>query len=282
MKSIESINFSELHSPQVMQFIMDALTAAQADEKVSVKLETEISTMQKANEELDVQIKLVKTSDLTVEIKETKKQLGKIYSAMYNIVKSMNISAPSDAMSKSAYKLMLLLKSYGIRPSMEKMDLLNFIHNLTEDLSSDEYVSDVKALNLDLWVKALMHQHDELEKVTKKRTAAKPQRGTYHIWESRQKAITAYREFAAQVNALARVEKTTDYDAFIDAQNQRVMFYKQSVIASNKRADGKADSTTDTSDTTPGNAAEPTVQDDQQVETPDTTAGQTEEAAVQG
>ena len=236
MKNFTTINLKRLNSQQSMEFITDFLKAAGENEKVAAKFTNPISSLQSANEELNRQIQMVGKSYLTVDVWEAKANLSKAYSALYNTVRAMSIYPPSDAAALSLRRLLILLQTYGVDSDIETTTLKNMTANVIEDLSSDAYSGDVKTSGVEMLVKSLMHVHDVFSAKLLERTGKAILKGERHLKESRVKAEKSYRDLIGLINASVTMEATTDYDAFIDSWNLVVQYYKQTVIAANKRA----------------------------------------------
>ena len=277
---IIAINFRLLRTAQSLQLLMDSCKLAKEDEKVSVKFAKQLSILSAAVDAFDVQLKIVKASEHTDAIADQKKKLGKSYSVLYNQVRSMNILTPTQEMADSVHRLKLLLGTYDIKRDMDTTELLNLTYNVTEDLSSEAYVSDVKALGLEVWVKLLMHEHDELEKLLGKRTVGIRPEGKSHLTASRYDAEAAYRELVGQVNVVSAMDDSTDYAAFIYGLNQRITYNKQTVIAGNKRVKTIAMKREEEAEALAGGGTEQEVQEVRPAEESATAADDSKEAAV--
>lgn len=236
MNQVKTVNFKTMTSTQSQELIKYCVEQAQNDEKVSAKFADTLDGLQLLSGELDGQVKNGRASALTVDVRNAKLRLGYCYRCLELFVKARNIYSSTDAMKKSAHSLDLILKKHGIRRKMNQVDLHDLVYNLVDELSQDANAADVKAIGAEMPVKELMHENDEFSKALHNRTAKKPEAGSFHLNESRHKAEVAYRDFINKLNVVASMEKSTNYDAFIQLMNKEITFYKQNVISANKRA----------------------------------------------
>ena len=233
---IATLNLSKLNSSQSLEHLMDTVSKALNDEKVSAKLTSGLSIMQAATDEFDVQYRQLIASHLTKEVEEARIRFRNCYRAMRDIFNAAVTYSATDAAGKSAHKIHLLMETYSINPRMNQTELTNQVYNLLNDLSSDQYAADVKAVNAEMAVKALLHEYEVFKALIQKRTQGRPGKGSYHLDESRERAEKAYRTFINQVNVVAELDQTADFNAFIESMNKDIQYYRQTVIASNKRA----------------------------------------------
>ena len=257
-RKIDNINFRYLRSSQSLDYLMDCKKLTQNDEKVSEKFATLVTALGVAVDEFDQQLKNLKANALTKQVKAARQQMSKAFSVLSNLVTDMKIYSPSEAAAQSTHRLQLLFGEYQIKPRMEQVELYDLIYNLCDDLSSDAYVTDVKSLGLEMWVKALLHELDVFKTLLSQRTASQPAKGERHLSTSRTKAEKALRDLRDRMNAALSYESLTDCNTFVDSMNKLTQFYKQTVIASNKRSDTmeqnrqqKSDQPASESDSTP-------------------------------
>ena len=266
---VNILSLSLLTSTQCSKFINEVTALAQADEKVATLQKTLVDALSEANAELNDQIKIMRFDQLTADVEAQDKLRDKCFSSFTGLIRATKHYAPTEAMGLSSKRLNNLLKNYEVKPRMEWVEESKLIIELIDDLSSDEYSGDVKTLGLETWLKSLMHENDEFDRIRLKRQAEAVPTGGRHLKESRRAAETAYRDLVAQVNAHLLIADTADYDALTAQLNRTIESYKQ-VIAENKRsktiARKKKDNPDLTPDPTPEPTPDPTPEPDEQTE----------------
>lgn len=211
-------------------FMQMVLQRARKDPKIgaTASLASHLARFDAAFAQEDQDFCLSQKSMLTDRLNALDSARCRAYMAYKSIVKGY-AKLPVPEIQTQTKRLLQHIRDYRISVRTQRDIKSGELSNFIQDLE-DRFAAEVEALHLGLVVQTLKESNDSYLTTREQRTEERMTRRLKAFATSRIQTDTAYRSFAAMVNALAIVEGVDGYADFIGYVNTLIAQFKQEVF----------------------------------------------------
>jgi uncharacterized coiled-coil DUF342 family protein len=241
MEKITKLVLSQLRNNEHFQFMTDVKNAMETATPASLNMETVfpefISTYNDLNSALLVDQGSVKTEQLSAldELRD------RTWSALGERIRATLI-CPVEAEAESAKALKRVFDLYGSIREMSYNEETAALTNLIEDLVKPKNAEHCNVLGMLHWVDALKQQNNDFQSLLDARNTELANKESGDVKAARDGIDPVYERIVERANALAELEMaSTELQAFIRELNQRIKYYKETLVVRSGRKSGDED-----------------------------------------
>jgi hypothetical protein len=243
MRQIETLSLYRLTNGAHYAFHGETLERINADAEVKRKLGDLPMAYEQAIQKEKEALLVSQKSFLTNEIKDADTVRDETYSTLRSSVKVF-MSYPDAATREAGERLWQVFKDLVIDVHAPLYQQTGITATLVDTLENG-HKEDVARLNLTELVTILRAANEKVTAMLHKRNDERKNRQTGLTKIIRKELDAIYKNIVEEINALARVEKTTVYDGFIDGLDQQIKYFKQNQnagkVQKTKTAGGKGE-----------------------------------------
>jgi hypothetical protein len=228
MKEISDIKLSRISNGAHVAFILDFITVAKEDEKITAAVPELLSALEKAiATECDV-FKVSRKSFKTDDIAKADNERDTYYAAYKRAVQGY-LRLNDGKLSVAAKVLAQHIKDYSISVKVQLDKETGLLKNFIGDLET-KYAAQVEALNLTPFVVGLKDANERVHTYTVERTLERTSFMVGAMKSARRATNEAYRAVVKMLNARALVFGDSDYALFFDRINAKIKEFKRDVL----------------------------------------------------
>jgi hypothetical protein len=234
---IDNIILSKMHNNEHFQFMTEFRDLFEESDPVKAKILRELESFYTLYVQEDGCIKKVLKSETTLKRHQADRGRDNTFRGFADSVKSaLNNSDPE--VKDSAYRLDILLKSYGNLARKPYQEETAGIYNLLGDLK-EKYAKDVKILNLDKWVNELESNNIAFENLVKARFSELEQVTDLKAKDVRKNIDKVYLDIVEKIKAVILLENDPVYEAFARKLNTIISIYNLLIAQRKGRSDAR-------------------------------------------
>jgi hypothetical protein len=234
---IDSIPLSKLHHNEHFQFHTEFRDLVEESDPVMAIIQNEFDSHYTLYVQEDGCIKKVLKSETTLKRNEADKKRDTTFRGFANSVKSA-LDHADPKVQDSAYRLDILLKSYGNLARKPYHEETAGIYNLLEDLK-EKYAADITILKLEDWVVELENNNIAFEKLVKLRFTEIEQATGLKTQDVRKSIDKVYLDIVERIKALILLEHNPLYETFARQLNARISIYNNLIAQRKGRLNAK-------------------------------------------
>jgi hypothetical protein len=234
---VDPIALSRLRNNEHLQFQIEFRDLIEASLPIKSKIQKELDSHYTLYVQEDGCIKKIFKSETTEKRYEADKERDNTFSGLAGSIKA-DLKHSDPNVKESAYRLNILLETYGNLAKKPYQEETAGIYNLLSELKN-EYASDVDTLNLKNWVEELEMKNEAFEKLVKARFIELEKITGLKTQDVRKEIDKVYRSIVARIEALMLIENDPIYETFARKLNAIISLYNNLIAQRKGRSDAK-------------------------------------------
>ena len=225
MKQISNFSKSQLQMEPAFQYFKGIDDRIIADTPAKLGIITEYPPFKSALTRMDQALETIAKSAYTKKLGDGDLKRDQLFQAIRSMVQAALYHF--DASKKAAAKeLNVVIEAYKKISTAPQEKETGLIYNFLQELRSDKYKAYATTLELDEWLTQLEAANNEFNKLVEGRINESIDKVTGGATGPRKEVEAAYEAIVTKINALAVVNGETEYAAFIDYVNARIVYFK--------------------------------------------------------
>lgn len=234
---INKVNLTILRNEEHFQFMTD------------VKLLIETATSQKLNIDKiypvfadfynreDAALEPIRKHALTNALIDADTHRNSIYRGFTLLIQTYNYSTNPDKL-QAAQNIQILIDHFGDVRNKSYNEETSTIYNFLQGLN-DRHSRDIAALNAGDWLSDLDIANKKFAELMNQRYDDKAGKMATNLREIRKEIDSAYTQMINRINAMALLDEKDEFAEFISKMNERVDYYKNTLIMRKARSVSK-------------------------------------------